>query len=177
MTIHIRSHLVAAAALAVAVSVAVAARPEAQRPAPHQGPDPGAGFDTLRALAGTWTFTGDADQGRVSYEVVSGGSAVLERVMNGEHGEAGMVSVIFLDDDRLVLQHYCSAGNQPRLVSPGLDGDEIRFTFDSATSRPPVSAGHIHGAVFRFPDGRPFESHWTWRQDGTETTAVRRHAR
>jgi hypothetical protein len=139
--------------------------------------DARAAFDRLRQIAGTWSFTAGAEHGRVSYEVVSDGTAILERVMNEEHGEAGMVSVIHLDGDRLVLQHYCGAGNQPRLVASGLTGSEVRFTFEPAAGAASPSAGHIHGAVFRFPAEGPFESTWTWRENGVDTFSTRRHQR
>lgn len=139
--------------------------------------DAGAAFEKLRALAGTWTFTTGTDRGRVSYELVSNGTAIIERVMNEEHGETGMVSVIHLDGDRLILQHYCTSGNQPRLVSPGLEGDEIRFTFERASNLRSSEAGHIHGAVFAFAGPGPFASRWTWRENGTETTSTRLHTR
>ena len=82
-----------------------------------------------------------------------------------------------IEEDRLVLQHYCSAGNQPRLVSTGLDGHEIRFTFERATNLPSIGIGHIHAAVFTFPGTGPFTSRWTWLADGVETTSTRRHER
>jgi hypothetical protein len=132
-------------------------------------------FEKLRALAGTWTFTTAADHGSVSYELVSNGTAIFERVMNVEHGETGMVSVIFREGDRLVLQHFCSSGNQPRLVSAGLEGHAIRFTFERASNLASPGAGHIHGAVFEFPTTGAFKSHWTWRVNGVETTSTRHH--
>lgn len=134
-------------------------------------------FDRLRQIAGAWSFTAGAEHGRVSYELVSNGTAILERVMNEEHGEAGMVSVIHLDGDRLVLQHYCGSGNQPRLVANGLTGDEIRFAFDGAGNLASPSAGHIHGAVFRFPATGAFESTWTWRENGVDESSTRLHRR
>jgi hypothetical protein len=151
--------------------------PAGPAPTPIARADARAAFEKLRAIAGTWTFTTDSDHGTVSYELVSNGTAILERVMNEEHGETGMVSVVYLDGDRLILQHYCSSGNQPRLVSPGLEGDEIRFTFEGASNLASADSGHIHGAVFSFAGPGPFASRWTWRENGVDTTTARRHAR
>ena len=146
-------------------------------PTPFAKADARAAFEKLRTIAGTWTFTTDSDRGKVSYELVSNGTAILERVMNAEHGEAGMVSIIHLEGDRLVLTHYCGSGNQPRLVSPGLQGDEIRFTFERASNLPTAEAGHIHGAVFSFAGPGLFASRWTWRENGQEALSTRRHSR
>ncbi len=139
--------------------------------------DARAAFERLRTLAGTWGFQDGGQRGSVVYELVSGGTVILERVMSAEHGPVGMVSMIRLDGDRLVLDHYCTAGNQPRLVSPGLEAGEIRFSFAGATSLPDTAVGHIHGAVFQFPTGQVFRSLWTWREHGVETTSERRHWR
>jgi len=174
--VHISRVVTVIAALSLTPLVAWVGQPRAAT-TPVTEADAEAAFEKLRAITGTWTFTTDADRGRVSYELVSNGTAIVERVMNDEHGEAGMVSVIYLDGDRLVLQHYCAAGNQPRLVSRGLEGEEIRFGFERASNLASPDAGHIHGAVFTFAGPGPFASRWTWRSNRTETTSTRRHSR
>jgi hypothetical protein len=144
-----------------------------------------AAFERLAGLAGYWSFrdsleAGTADrpvvvQGVVSYELVSNRTTVQERVHGPDHGTANMMSMIRLDGNRLVLDHYCSSGTQPRLVSQGLEGATIRFEFASATGLASPATGHIHGATFTFlPDGG-FESRWTWSEPGNTHTGVRRH--
>jgi hypothetical protein len=160
------------AALSATPLVAVPGHPPASTPAHAE-----VAFERLRAITGTWTFTTGAEQGQVSYELVSNGTAILERVSTEEHGEAGMISVIHLEGDRLVLQHYCADGNQPRLVSRGLDGEEIRFAFERAANLASADDGHIHGAAFTFTGPKSFASRWVWRANGTETTSIRRHER
>ncbi|MGE0351773.1 MAG: hypothetical protein AB7I33_11925 [Gemmatimonadales bacterium] len=156
--------------LGVALSVTVSSGLPAQQASPARE-----GFERLKLLAGTWSFTMGGERGLVSYEVASDGSLILERVINGEHAGAGMVSAIFLDGDRLVMHHYCGAGNQPVLVSTGLEGDELRFTFAGGTNLADGSVGHIHGARFMFQEEGSFESEWTWMEAGKASAAVRRH--
>jgi len=75
----------------------------------------------------------------------------------------------------LVLDHYCASGTQPRLVSRGLEGQEIQFAFESGTGLASPATGHIHAATFSFlPDGG-FESRWTWKEPGNTHIGVRRH--
>jgi hypothetical protein len=142
-------------------------------------------FERLTGLVGHWVFrdsieagTGsrpEAVSGTASYDLVSNGTTLQERVQGPEHGTANMISMIRLDGDRLVLDHYCSSGTQPRLVSRGLEGNEIRFVFESGTGIASPATGHIHAATFTFlPDGR-FESRWTWKEPGNTHTAARRH--
>jgi hypothetical protein len=140
--------------------------------------DPAAATDAFRrlqSLAGTWDFRTPADSGQVTYEVVSDGSALLERVVTGHHREAGMVSVIHLDAGRLVLQHYCSAANQPRLVATRIAPNEIVFELERLGNAS-LTDGHISRAVFVFPGHGAFQSRWTWREHGSTTTSTREHA-
>ena len=51
------------------------------------------------------------------------------------HGPEDMISMFHLDGpNRLLITHYCSAGNQPRMqASSSPDGKTITFTFVDAT--------------------------------------------
>ena len=123
-----------------------------------------AGFQRLKALAGEWETTGpDGVPVRVVYEVVSDGTAVLERVLGAEHGESGMMSMFYLSGDRLAMSHFCTAGNQPRFESSGLVGMGLTFTL-VPSSVADLTAGHIHQVAFRFGD--PVESVWDWVERG-----------
>ncbi len=74
-------------------------------------------FEMLKSFAGRWH--GSSKMGEqsspvdVSYEVVSGGSAVMERLHVGSPHE--MISMYYMDGNRLLMTHYCSQGNQPRM--------------------------------------------------------------
>lgn len=143
------------------------------------------GFRRLAGLEGSWAFRDSLTagiaarpihvSGSVDYELVSNGLVLQERVHGPEHGTANMVSMIWVEGDQLVLDHYCSSGTRPRLVSPGLVGNEIRFVHDGHSGVRSEDAGHIHGAVFRFgPNGR-FTSEWAWRARGDSHDAERHH--
>jgi len=143
-------------------------------------------FARLKGLAGQWAFrdslaAGTASgrtevvTGTVSYDLVSNNTTIQERVHGPDHGTVNMISMIRLDGDRLVLDHYCASGTQPRLVSRGLEGQEIQFAFESGTGLASPATGHIHAATFSFlPDGG-FESRWTWKEPGNTHIGVRRH--
>ena len=49
----------------------------------------------------------------LSYELIAGGTALVERERTDKTPE--MLTVYHLDGKRLVLTHYCMAGNQPRM--------------------------------------------------------------
>ncbi len=74
-------------------------------------------FEMLKSLAGRWHGSSKSGEQTtpvdVSYEDVSGGSAVMERLHVGSPHE--MISMYHMDRDRLLMTHYCSQGNQPRM--------------------------------------------------------------
>ena len=101
----------------------------------------------------------------VSYELVAGGTALLER----ESGEKMpvMLTLFHVDGDRLLLTHYCMAGNQPRMQAKRFDAaaGEIEFQFLDGTNLTP-GAGHMHNARFRLVDDQHFQSEWQFYENG-----------
>ena len=72
---------------------------------------------------------------QISYKVVSGGSALMETIREPNGTE--MVTGFHPDGDRLLMTHYCSLGNQPRMRADGLSdgGKKVAFvTWTRATS-------------------------------------------
>src|ERR1700691_622963 len=72
-------------------------------------------FDQLKSLTGSWE--GKNTQGmavQVSFRDTAGGSTLMSEIHG--HGPENMVSMFHLDGpNRLMLTHYCGAGNQPRM--------------------------------------------------------------
>lgn len=87
----------------------------------------------------------DAVSGNVRYRVASGGTVVEETLMPGTPHE--MISLYHLDGDELLMTHYCSSGNQPRLRldRAASTPDALRFTFVSGTNMNPAKDHHIRG--------------------------------
>ncbi len=124
-----------------------------------------AAFNKLKTLAGTWEATTEKGKVTTTYEVVSNGSAILERLK--VPGETEMVTLYNLDGNKLVLTHYCSAGNQPRMEASGLSPDgELVFNFAGGDNLSDPNAGHMHHAVLKFASADDFTYDWTFQQDG-----------
>ncbi|MBZ5654194.1 MAG: hypothetical protein LAO56_02830 [Acidobacteriia bacterium] len=125
-------------------------------------------FDTLKALAGNWE--GKNNQGqtlRVSFRETAGGSALLSEI-HGQ-GQENMISMIHLDGDRLLMTHYCGAGNQPRMkASLAPDAKSVIFEFNDATNLSSAEAGHMHHVVFAIPDADHHTEEWTFLDHGKE---------
>ena len=125
-------------------------------------------FDTLKALTGNWE--GKNNQGqtlRVEFRETAGGSALLSEI-HGQ-GPENMISMFHLDGDRLLMTHYCGAGNQPRMKATlAPDGKSVAFEFIDATNLSSPEAGHMHHVVFTMPDADHHTEEWTFLDHGKE---------
>jgi hypothetical protein len=130
-------------------------------------------FDKLKTLAGSWEgrvstippkaeIEGKAMQ--VSLRVTSMGNALMHE-MTGTGRPDDPITMLYLDGDRLLLTHYCDAGNRPRMVGKILpDGKTVEFDFlDVAGS---TQYGHMHHAVFTAIDANHHIEDWTYMEPG-----------
>ena len=131
-----------------------------------QATEASSAFARLKTLAGEWQADTKGGKAHISYQLVAGGSALLER--ESMEGMAPMLTVYYLDGDRLLLTHYCMAGNQPRMQEQRFDANsgEIDFAFLDATNLPNPSAGHMHNAKIHLIDHDHLTSEWQFYQDG-----------
>lgn len=132
---------IALSLLLATMALAATARPPSPTPAQRT-------FDVLKKLQGTWVAgTGDKTV-RVIYKVTGGGTSLMETQFPGTPTE--MVSLYHLDGpNRLILTHYCAAGNQPTMaLVPGAEPMEFRFDFVSGTNMKPEDM-HIHNVHYR----------------------------
>jgi len=108
----------------------------------------------------------------VTYTLVSDNSALLERLAMG--GESEMVTIYHPDGDHLMMTHYCSAHNQPRMRSQTVAAESKNITFDfvDVTNLSASDAGHMRKLVVTFEDKDHFTQEWTWREKGKEMTVV-----
>ena len=125
-----------------------------------------AAFSRLKALAGEWEADSQMGKVHVSYEVVAGGAALLER--ESSEKMPVMLTVYYVHGDRLLLTHYCMAGNQPRMQAKRFDAatGELEFQFLDATNLANPDAGHMRSAKIRFADDRHFSAEWQFYENG-----------
>jgi hypothetical protein len=128
-------------------------------------------FDLLKTLSGAWE--GKNAQGQpveVSYRVTAGGSALMSEIMASEmKGHDDMISMFHMDNDRLLLTHYCSTGSQPRMVaSLSPDGKTVTFDFLDATNLATPTTGHMNRVILNLVDANHHTEEWRFIQDGKE---------
>ncbi len=149
--------LMAAAALAVAAGEP----PEKTNASPA--------FEQMKKLVGRWE--GTTRQGQkveAVYELVSGGTALLERYLDSNPEHSSMVTLYHPDGQHFMLTHYCAANNQPRMRAASYDAGTrtLVFEFLDVTNLANPNAGHMRRAVFKFADENNFTTEWTYYQKG-----------
>ncbi len=130
-------------------------------------------FEKMKSLVGEWKGTSmDKKPAMATYTLVSDNSALMERLTMGSESE--MVTMYYPDGDRLMMTHYCSAHNQPRMRSQTVFGEIKNITFDfvDATNLSSPDAGHMKKLVVTFADRDHFTQEWTWTQEGTEKAEI-----
>jgi hypothetical protein len=128
-------------------------------------------FDQLKTLAGTWearvtTVPPQSEiEGKlmhVTLRVTSMGNALMHE-MTGADRPDDPITMLYMDGDRLMLTHYCDAGNRPRMTGKvSADGKTVEFEFlDVAGS---TQYGHMHHAVFTIIDANHHTEEWIFMQ-------------
>ena len=143
-----------------------AAGARAETPKSDKANDAAAAFARLKELVGEWEHASKGGKARMSYELAAGGTALIER--ESMPNMPPMLTVYYVDGDRLLLTHYCMAGNQPRMQARRINAaaGEIDFDFLDATNLPSPAAGHMHSAKIRLADNDHFSSEWTYFENG-----------
>lgn len=167
--LHLRTSVSLVLALALCLSLGAALASEEMHPAARTTP----AFEQLKSLAGTWHGT---EQQRVestlTYQVVSNGSVVMERLQGAKEPE--MITMYSLDGDRILVTHYCSAGNQPTMQSAPLTAATGKFDFSfvrlAGASSP--DEGHMVALTLTLTDKDHLTQDWTFTDHGKTMTAT-----
>lgn len=143
-------------------------------------------FDRLKALAGTWEGSASGEgaeaeaeadaTGKVvhEFEVTASGHVLMERM--GPDTEYEMVNMYHLDGADLVLTHYCSAGNQPKMKfnADTSAPNRLVFDFDGGTNLD-TTPSHIHSAEIRLDGRNRLDSAWKAHEGAEEAGTMTFH--
>jgi hypothetical protein len=128
--------------------------------------DAASSFRRLKALVGEWQADTPMGKQRLTYELIAGGTTLIERETSDKMPT--MLTVYHLDGDRLILTHYCMAGNQPRMLARPFNAatNELQFKFLDATNLTSPSAGHMRNVTLRFVDDNHLNTAWQFYENG-----------
>lgn len=137
-------------------------------------------FDKLKSLAGVWQGSvttnppmpkeTDDKPLRISLRVTSRGNALVHEMKESGAPDDPTrtddpITMFYVDGARLLLTHYCDAGNRPRMVGKLLpDGKKVEFDFLDLSGG--TEHGHMDHAVFTIIDANHHIEDWTYMMPG-----------
>jgi hypothetical protein len=145
-------------------------------------------FDKLKALAGNWEgkvsmtppMPGSGDgvaEIDVTLRVTSRGNALVHEMHEtGKPDDPKKydhpVTMFYLDNDKLLLTHYCDAGNRPRMVARDSgDGKAVEFDFIDVSGS--TKYGNMYHAVITPVDADHHIEEWTFMLPGDKPMRAR----
>ena len=126
-------------------------------------------FQKLKKLVGTWEGTSSMEQDRkvlISYELTSGGSAIIETLFPGQPDE--MVSVYHDKDGKLSMTHYCALGNQPEMSLEHSDKKMFIFKLSKKSNIKRFDP-HINSLKIAFSGDNEMVQRWIFFENGEES--------
>jgi len=123
-------------------------------------------WEKLKTLVGDWSGTFEGKPARVSYRLVSSGTALMETLDN--HDSSQMVTVYHPDGAGLLATHYCSAGNQPRMRAQELRSGGLDFRFLDVTNVKSADEPQMTRLVLSFADSDHLIQEWTAKAGTSE---------
>jgi hypothetical protein len=144
-------------------------------------------FTQMKSLAGTWQGQVKVDPpqpewdtgkpARITMRVTSRGNALVH-----EMGELGPVedatkvdhpvTMFYLDNGKLLLTHYCDAGNRPRMAArTSPDRKTLEFDFVDVSGN--LQYGHMQHAAFTILDPNHHIEEWTYMMPGNKPVHAR----
>jgi hypothetical protein len=121
-----------------------------------------AAFARLKSLVGQWEGQSSMGKFHITYNLVSGGH-VLEERLSSDAMHENMLTTYYLNGDSLELRHYCELGNVPHMVARKIDlqNGEIGFEFADAANLASDQNPHMHEAAIKLIDADHFSGAWT----------------
>jgi hypothetical protein len=78
------------------------------------------------------------------------------------------VTLYHPDGASLLMTHYCSMGNQPRMRSKGLEKGKLDFAYVDATNLASAEQMRMTHLVMSFPDPDHLVEEWTGKEGAKE---------
>src|SRR5919199_1282644 len=133
-------------------------------------PNSGLAFEHLTSLVGEWQGTQDGTEMKLTYTLTADGSALMEEF---RAGKTVMMTMFTVDGDHLIATHYCSAGNQPQMVTKAITdpaAKSLTFSLSHAYGMKTPQDWHNTGLTVTLEDNQHLTQVWTYEYNGKSGT-------
>lgn len=137
-------------------------------------------FESLKTLAGSWEGTltvvppmpelADKRVKVVIRETSRGNALMHEMAMTGVPDDP--ITMLYLDSERLMLTHYCDAGNRPRMAG-SISPDGKTVTFQMLDLSGSTELGHMANTAFTIIDANRHQEEWKFNMPGGKELTAR----
>jgi hypothetical protein len=134
-------------------------------------------FDRLASLKGEWKGEQEGVKISVIYTLTANGSALMEE-FRPENGRV-MITMFTVDGDHLIATHYCSAKNQPQMVTSAITDVQkpLAFYLDRVTGLKSPDDWHNTGLTVIQEDDNHLTQEWTYQSKGKTGKTIFRYTR
>jgi hypothetical protein len=134
-------------------------------------------FDRLASLKGEWKGEQEGKKISVTYTLTANGSALMEE-FRPESGPV-MITMFTVDGDHLIATHYCSARNQPQMVTSAIADarQPLAFSLARVTGMKSSDDWHNTGLTVIQEDNDHLTQEWTYQSKGKNGKTVFRYTR
>ena len=121
-------------------------------------------FETFKGFAGKWAIRSGQKTLPIEMTYESGSK---DSIVTEQFGKE--LSVFYRDGQRLLMTHFCNAGNQPRLqlrenTQPGV----FEFQMFDITNLPSADADHVERVIYRVVDDKTIDLEIVWQHGKSE---------
>lgn len=134
---------------------------------------PDTSLTPLKFLVGEWKGADAEGKGhKITFALSSGGTSLTETLTPSD--SPPMTTMYYSDGDQLMLTHYCSLNNQPRMrAAPVKEGEKtIAFAFVDATNLKNPTDVHMRLLAIELKDHDHFIQTWTLSKAGKDVPKV-----
>jgi hypothetical protein len=134
-------------------------------------------FDRLATLKGPWRGEQEGVKVSLIYTLTANGSALMEE-FRPESG-AVMITMFTVDGDHLIATHYCSAKNQPQMITSAITDVQkpLAFSLARITGLKSPDDWHNTGLTMIQEDDDHLTQEWTYQSKGKSGKRIFRYTR
>ena len=134
-------------------------------------------FDRLATLKGQWSGEQEGVKISLIYTLTANGSALMEE-FRPESG-AVMITMFTVDGDHLIATHYCSAKNQPQMMTSAITEVQkpLAFSLARITGLKSPDDWHNTGLTMIQEDNDHLIQEWTYQSKEKSGKRIFRYTR
>jgi hypothetical protein len=134
-------------------------------------------FDRLATLKGEWSGEQEGIKISLIYTLTANGSALMEE-FRPESG-AVMITMFTVDGDHLIATHYCSAKNQPQMITSAITDVQkpLAFSLARITGLKSADDWHNTGLTIIQADNEHLTQEWTYQSKEKSGKRIFRYTR